>query len=237
MTQTGAAPHRILSIDIGGSGVKAIVIDQKGRPLTERTRMETPRPATPAAILRTIDRLAAAQRPFDRISLGFPGVIRKGVAYTAYNLHDRWVGFDIAAALRKRLHKPARVANDADIQGMGAVRGRGVELVLTLGTGLGSALFLDGRLVPNLEVAHHPFHKGLTYEEWLGKAGYDELGVKHWNRMLARAVAELEHLFNYDWLYLGGGNAKKVSLQGLPPNVKVVPNVLGLLGGAALWRK
>ena len=140
------------------------------------------------------------------------------------------------AALTERIGKPTRAANDADIQGWGVVDGKGVELVLTLGTGLGSAIFLDGELLPNLELGHHPFEKDKTYEERLGKAALKDAGKKKWNRRVRRAIEQLQATFNFDTLHLGGGNAKK--LEGdLPANVKIGQNVAGLLGGIALWRK
>jgi polyphosphate glucokinase len=128
-----------------------------------------------------------------------------------------------------------RVANDAEIQGLAAISGKGVELVITLGTGFGSALFVDGKLVPNLEMGHHPFRKGETYEEQLGRAALDKGGEKKWNSRLEKAITSLEHLFNYDYLYIGGGEAKKITIA-LSPNVKIVPNINGLLGGIVLWR-
>ena len=167
--------------------------------------------------------------------MGFPGVIRKGVTETAVNLHKDWIGFDLEGTLSKQLDKPVRVLNDADVQGFGAISGKGVELVVTLGTGFGSALFLNGELVPNLEVAHHPFRRGKTYEEHLGSAALEKAGRKKWQRRVLEAIASLEHLFNYDTLYIGGGNARRITLD-LPPNVKIIPNVAGLLGGIALWR-
>ena len=226
---------RTLAVDIGGSAVKALVLDDKGHALTERGRIETPRPATPKAVLCVISTLAESQGRFDRLSVGFPGVVRRGITETAPNLHARWNGFALRDALVKLLQCPARVANDADVQGFGAMSGHGVELVLTLGTGLGSALFVDGRLVPNLEVAHHPFRRGDTYEDQLGNAALVKAGKAKWNRRLRRALHALEGLFNYDRVYLGGGNAKKIVGQ-LPPNVSIVSNVAGLLGGIALWR-
>src|SRR6266404_5033539 len=169
---------KTLCVDIGGTGIKLIVADDKARPVSERARAETPQPATPLAVLRVIENLVKTQPSFDRVSVGFPGVIRNGVTETAYNLHPRWVGYNLARQLAKRLHKPVRVCNDADVQGFGAVKGRGVELLITLGTGMGCALFVDGTLVPNLELAHHPFHKGKTYEDLLGKEGLKKLGKK-----------------------------------------------------------
>ncbi|MUG96385.1 ROK family protein [Scytonema sp. UIC 10036] len=226
---------RTLSVDIGGSGVKVMVLDMKGNPLTERARTETPQPATPEAVINAIAGLAATQGEYHRVSVGFPGVVRNGVIGTAANLTPNWVGFDLARALSGRLNQPVRVINDADMQGLGAISGKGVELVVTLGTGFGSALFVNGKLVPNLEMGHHQFRKGETYEEQLKRATLDKIGREKWNRRLQRAIASLEHLFNYDYLYIGGGEANKVSIE-LPQNVKIIPNVTGLLGGIALWK-
>lgn len=230
----GEAAVQTLAVDIGGSGIKVMVLDEQGNPLTERDRLETPNPATPDAVMRAVLELAAG-KSFDRVSVGFPGVVRQGVTETAVNLHPDWVGFDFGSVLAQQLEKPVRVANDADIQGLGAVAGNGVELVITLGTGVGSALFLNGKLVPNLELGHHPFRKGETYEEQLGRAALDEIGKKRWNQRLEKAIDLLERIYNYDWLYLGGGNTKRIDFV-LPPNVKITPNVTGLLGGIALWR-
>ena len=172
---------------------------------------------------------------FDRISVGFPGVVKRGVIKTAVNLTPKWIDVDLADRLEKRLSKPVRVANDADIQGYGAISGQGVELVVTLGTGFGSALFVNGHLVPNLEIPHHPFHKGKTYEECLGRAALKKNGGKTWNRRLEKAIATLQRTFNFDQLYIGGGEAKKIKTD-LPRNAQIVPNKAGILGGIALWQ-
>ena len=227
---------RTLAIDIGGTGIKAIVLDEKGAATTERARVETPQPATPDAIIRVIAELAAKQGEFDRVSVGYPGVVRNGKTETAANLDKKWIGFDLEKALSKKLGKPARACNDADVQGFGAVSGRGVELVITLGTGLGAALFVNGTLVPNLELAHHPYRRGKTYEQMLGKKALEKTGKKKWNKRVERAIEQWEKLFNYDHLYIGGGNAKKIKFK-LPPNASTVENVAGLLGGIALWRE
>jgi polyphosphate glucokinase len=223
-----------LAVDIGGSGIKVMVLDDIGNPLTDRDRVETPSPASPPPILAAISQLAAG-KTFDRVSVGFPGVVKRGVIMTAANLDPSCIGFNLESALVQELGHPVRVINDADMQGLGAVAGTGVELVITLGTGVGSALFLNGQLVPNLELGHHPFRKGETYEEQLGRAALDSAGKKKWNDRLEKAIATLEHFFNYDTLYIGGGNAKHIAID-LPTNVKVVPNVSGLLGGIALWK-
>ena len=224
-----------LAVDIGGSGIKVILLDATGQTLGERARLKTPSPATPDAVLGAIATLAADQPAFDRVSVGFPGVVRQGVTYTAVNLDRAWVGFPLAERLTQQLKRPVKVANDADIQGLGAISGQGVELVVTLGTGFGSALFVDGHLVPNLEMAHHRFRKTESYEDQLGRAALEKVGKEKWNRRLKKAIDALEHLFNYDRLYIGGGETKNITLK-LPSNIEIVPNVLGLLGGIALWQ-
>jgi polyphosphate glucokinase len=223
-----------LAVDIGGSGLKAMLLDPAGKPLSDRQRIETPAVPSPKAVLAALDGLIKPLAKFDRVSVGFPGVTKKGVTYTAVNLHPEWMNFPLQAELEKRWKKPVRVANDASVQGYGAVKGDGVELILTLGTGLGSALFTDGKLCPGLELGHHPWKKK-TYEDYLGKRGLDKYGKKDWNKLLQEAIAQTEKLFNWDHLYLGGGNAKKIEF--LPPkNVEIVSNEAGLLGGVALWK-
>ena len=227
------APILTLAVDIGGSGTKIIILDSDGNPIGDRKRLKTPQPATPKAVIKTIMSLAEGET-FDRVAVGFPGVVHSGVTTTAVNLDSSWVGFDLATTLSDKLGKPVKVANDADIQGYGAISGKGVELVITLGTGFGSALFVGGKLVPNLEMGHHPFRKKDTYEEQLGRAALEKEGKKEWNHRLEKAISNLEKLFNYDLLYIGGGEAKKIEFS-LPDNARVVPNVAGLLGGIRLF--
>ena len=132
--------------------------------------------------------------------------------------------------------KPVRVGNDADVAGYGAIQGVGVELVLTLGTGLGGALFTEGHLVPGLEIGHHIWRKkGKTYEDYLGRRGLDNYGAVRWNRLLQEAIQTTEALFNWEHLYLGGGNTKKITFE-LPSNVTIVSNENGILGGVYLWK-
>lgn len=226
---------RTLAVDIGGSGVKCLVLNAEGEMITERLRRETPDKPTPEPVLEQILEMAGQLGEFERISVGFPGVVVDGEVRTAVNLHDDWVGFNLAQALEERTGRPTRVANDADVQGLGVIEGKGVELVLTLGTGIGSGLFVNGHLVPNLELGHHPFQKDKTYEERLGLEALREKGKSKWNERLQEAIAILDEIFNYRMLYLGGGNAKKIEFD-LPPNVRRVANIHGLLGGIALWR-
>ena len=226
---------RTLSVDIGGSGVKVMVLDVNGNSLTKKLRVETPQPASKKLVIEAILELAGMADEFERVSVGFPGVVRNGITNTAVNLHPDWIDFDLATALSVLLKKPVKVVNDADMQGLAAIYGEGVELVITLGTGFGSALFVNGKLVPNLEMGHHRFRKSETYEEQLGRAALEKVGAEKWNKRLHKAIDSLQHLFNYDYLYIGGGEAENINLD-LSANVKVIPNVFGLLGGIALWR-
>jgi polyphosphate glucokinase len=226
---------KTLAIDIGGSGIKAIVLDERGEPLTKQKRLKTPRPAIPAAVVKIIIKLASKQGQFDRASIGFPGVVRKGVIYTASNLDPSWNGINLAHLLSKEFGVPVRVANDADIHGYGTIKGHGVELVITLGTGFGSALFVNGHLVPNLELAHHPFRQNDTYEDWLGDQALKKIGQTKWNDRLAQTIDILEFIFNYDYLYIGGGNSKRITLK-LGPKAMIVANIAGLLGGITCWQ-
>ena len=221
---------------MGGSGLKASVIDDRGRLLTERARVATPVGRPPKEIVQALVRLVAPLGPYDRVSVGFPGVVRHGRIVTAPNLdHEGWSDFDLAGALARALGKPVRVANDADVQGLAVIGGKGVEMVITLGTGFGTGLYLDGRLAPHLELSHHPFRKGETYDEQLGNAARKRIGNRKWNRRVKRAIRNLRSLTNFDRLYIGGGNARKIDFA-LDPDVTVVDNKAGLRGGAVLWR-
>lgn len=224
-----------LAIDIGGTGLKALILDATGAALTERTRVETPRPATTEAVLDALVGLVKDLPSYDRVSVGFPGVVVDGVTKTAPNLDPSWEGFDLSAELGRRLHRTVRVLNDAGVQGYGVIEGHGVEMVLTLGTGLGCALYLDGAYVPNLELAHHPFRKGKTYEEYVGNAARKDVGNKKWNKRVAKVIAQVLPIWNPRKLYLGGGNAKHLKID-LPGDVEITSNVAGLLGGIALWK-
>ncbi len=233
-SQADPASPVTLAIDIGGTGLKIMTLDAMAKPVTERLRTETPIKPTPARVLDELEKLKAQAPSFDRVSAGFPGVIKSGRTLTAANLHPEWVGFDLQGALEKRWGKPVRVANDAAVQGYGAIRGEGVELVITLGTGMGSALFTRGRLAPGLELGHHPFCKRKQYEDYLGRRGLKEYGPKKWNKLLQKAIEQTAHTFNWDSLYIGGGNAKLVNFS-LPEHVSLVSNQDGLLGGIKLW--
>lgn len=234
-TEHGEA--RILAIDIGGSGLKAALLNMEGEMLTERARIDTPHPVTPDVLLKALVTLTEPFSDYQMVSVGFPGVVRKGKILTAPNLGTKELkGYDLGLALEKQLGKPVRVLNDADMQGLAAISGEGIEMVITLGTGFGSALFLDGDLAPHLEIAHLPFRDSRTYDQQLGDKARKKIGKKKWNRRVARAIKTLRILTTFDKLYIGGGNADKISFK-LDPDVQIISNEHGVKGGAWLWRK
>ncbi|HEY2856867.1 MAG TPA: ROK family protein [Terracidiphilus sp.] len=222
-----------LAIDIGGSGLKAMLLDAMGAPASERQRIPTPAIPTARAVIRDLDKLRKLLPEFDRVSVGFPGVVKRGVTWSAFNLHPSWSGFPLQHELEKRWKKPVRVANDAAIQGYGAIKGRGIEMIITLGTGMGNSIYTDGRLVA-MELGHHPWKKR-TYEDYIGRRGLDQYGKKRWNKYVLEMIEQTRNTFNWDHLYLGGGNTKKIDFK-LPENVTIVSNETGLLGGVVLWR-
>lgn len=224
-TSTSSRPLTLV-VDVGASGIKAVLLNELGDLVGRRVRRDTPSSGMPGELMDTIVALAKDFDSFDRVAVGFPGIIVDGIVQQAPNLASEWKNFNIGEVLQMRLKKPVRVANDADVQGFGAIAGKGVELVVTLGTGVGTALFTDGRLVPNLE-----FGKSKLRNEMLQKDG-----KKRWNRRLAKFVRRLEERFHFTRLYIGGGNSKKVDISLLPANVTLVSNLNGLVGGIALWR-
>jgi polyphosphate glucokinase len=227
---------RTLCIDIGGTGIKGIILDAAGAPMSERFRVKTPQPAVPEAVLGAVDEVIRALGAHERVSVGFPGVVVDGVTHTAPNLHPSWSGFPLATELGRRTERPVRAINDAGLQGLGVIEGQGTEILITLGTGMGFGLYVDGRYVPNIELAHHPFRKGKTYEERISNAVLKKIGKKRWNERVLSVVEQLGPIFNFRKLYLGGGNARYVKPEPLPENVTLVlDNTAGMRGGIRLW--
>ncbi|HXW20684.1 MAG TPA: ROK family protein [Roseiarcus sp.] len=226
-----------LAYDIGGSHLKAGVLNASGQMSTDRARVETPNPAKPDEVVAALVGLAAQLGRYDRVSIGFPGVVRGDQVLTAPNLGTaEWAHFPLGAALAKKLGKPVRMLNDASIQGLGVIRGRGLECVLTMGTGMGFALFLDGRITPHLEMSQHPIRTHKTYDEYVGEAALERIGRKQWTKRLLRVIAVLDTVINFDALYIGGGNARLIDAP-LPAKVKTVSNEAGITGGVRLWDK
>ncbi|HVC62461.1 MAG TPA: ROK family protein [Acetobacteraceae bacterium] len=224
-----------LAIDIGGTKLKASVLAVTGRMIEQPNRVDTPHPAKPDAVVAALAELVRTLGAFDRISIGFPGVVRRGRVVTAPNLGtEDWHAYALADALAERLGKPARMLNDATVQGLGVISGHGLECVITLGTGMGFALFDRGYPAPHLELSQHPVRKGMTYDQWIGDAALHEVGPKIWNRRVRKAIDIIATLVNYDTLAIGGGNAKRLDFA-LPAGVRAVSNDAGITGGIRLW--
>ena len=224
-----------LAVDIGGMSVKLLPLDEEGEPVTEALARPTPTPPTPDALFTLIHDMADTLPPHQRVSVGFPGVVKEGITLNAPNLGDElWHGVPLSEQLAQRLERPVRAVNDVDLQGLGVVRGTGVELVVTLGTGMGAALFTDGALVPNLELGHHPFRDGQTYEDLVRDSELKRIGPAEWTARVLDALEPIERLFNYDTLHLGGGNAQNIEAE-LPENVRVFTLAEALRGALKLW--
>jgi len=224
-----------LAVDIGGSSIKVLALDDQGAPVTETLSQPTPAPAEPDAVFTRIHEMADTLAPHRRVSVGFPGVVKSGVAQNAPNLGDElWRGVRLNERLTDLLQRPVRAVNDADLQGLGVVRGKGVELVLTLGTGMGSALFIDGVLVPNLELGHHPLHDDQTYEDLVRDSELKRIGPVEWTARVLNAIVQLEPIVNYDTLHLGGGNVRHLQAQ-LPDNARSFSLAEAMRGALKLW--
>lgn len=224
-----------LAIDIGGGTIKMLVLSPDGEAVSDSLSEPTPRPATPDALFALIRDMADTLPPHRRVSVGFPGIVKEGVALNAPNLgNELWDRVSLAGRLAQLLERPVRAVNDVDLQGLGVVRGRGVELVLTLGTGVGSALFTGGSLVPNLELGHHPFRDGKTYEDLLRDTELKRIGPTEWTDRVIGALEQLAPIFNYDLLHLGGGNVLNLKAA-LPSNTRVFTLAEAMRGALVLW--
>jgi polyphosphate glucokinase len=215
--------RRVLAIDVGGTHVKTRVSGQ-----TETRAFESGPTLTPARMIARVRRLTRDLK-YDVVSIGYPGVVVHGkIATDPVNLGKGWVGFDF----RKAFGKPTQVMNDAAMQAIGSYEG-GRMLFLGLGTGLGSALIVDGTVAP-LELAHLPYKGTRSYEEFVGDRGRRRLGPKKWRRVVADVVQQLSRALEADYVVIGGGNARK--LKKLPKNARLGNNEFAFLGGFRVWR-
>lgn len=255
----GIAPHAsgstnapvaplTLCVDIGGTGLKAAVLDADAKIVADRVRVATTYPLPPADLVAALGALVKPLPDFDRVSVGFPGVVRKGRVLTAPHfvtesgpgspvvaqLLAAWTGFALAEVLSESFGKETRVANDADLQGLAVIAGHGLELVVTLGTGVGTGLFLDGSVAPHLELAHAPFRKSQSYNEQLGDATMQRIGMAKWRKRLLEALDNFHVLLNFDTCFIGGGNARHAEGH-VDKRFVIVDNVAGILGGIKLW--
>lgn len=228
------------------------MLDASGTPHSPALREPTVYPLSPQSLLDVVASLVDRLPPFDRITLGMPGMIRHGVVVTTPHyitkagprtrvlpqLRTEWEGFDMRAAVEHRWGTPALVLNDAEVHGAGSVTATGVECILTLGTGLGSAMFDGGRLAPHLELSQAPLRWGLTYDDYIGEHERMRLGDSHWSRRVRRVVEALRPVIAWDRLYLGGGNSRRLVAtvrDRLGEDVVIVPNSAGIVGGVRAW--
>lgn len=228
------------------------MLDAAGTMHVPPVRVPTPYPLPPERLVATVVELARDLPDADRATVGMPGMIRHGVVIATPHYVTRsgprsrvepellaaWAGRDVEAALAEALGYPVLVLNDAEVHGAGVVSGSGLELVLTLGTGLGSALYDGGMLAPHLELSHAPVRWGVTYDAYLGEHERRRLGDGAWSRRVRRAVEGLRPVVLWDRLYLGGGNSRRIRpavLEALGDDVVVVPNSAGIVGGVRAW--
>lgn len=243
-------PHdvRTLSIDVGGSGIKASVLDSVGALLVDRVRMDTPYPCPPELLVASIVELISPLPRAHRASIGFPGLVRDGrvievpsLSRPSYDgdadpsLAAQWHGFDLGHELAHVLDIPTLVVNDADMQACAVVEGSGMEFVLTLGTGVGTALFHEGHLLPHLELSHGPFRDGQTFDIALGNVERKRIGKKRWIGRVREAIMNFDEMIVFDRIYVGGGNAKHLEPSDVGPKGMIVPNSAGVIGGVMLW--
>ncbi|MCM2678456.1 polyphosphate--glucose phosphotransferase [Echinimonas agarilytica] len=238
---------QILGVDIGGSGIKGAVVDSVTGELTsERIRIPTPQPATPQAVSETVAEISRQLKWNGLIGCGFPAAIQQGVARTAANIDDSWLNCNVQDTLQKATGLPCYVANDADVAGLAEMRFgagknyQGTVFMVTIGTGLGTALFVNGQLVPNTELGHLLDHKG---REWEHRASdfarkNDDLSWDKWAERFNQYLTHLEQLFWPDVFILGGGASKKFDkfADAISVNAPVVTaeslNQAGIIGAA-----
>jgi polyphosphate glucokinase len=240
-----------LSIDVGGSGLKAAVVDVDGTLRTERVRIPTPYPCPPDVLVKTLTGLVeplVAQHIATRTSVGIPGMVRGGrvlsvtpLARRVYggprepDLIEAWSDYPLADALTASTGLPTKVVNDADMQGCAVVEGVGFEFVVTLGTGVGTAVFNNGHLLPHMELSHTPFRDGLTIDAMIGNHNREQIGDKKWVKRVREAIDVFDDLLWFDRLYVGGGNAKLLTAEDVGPKGRIVPNKAGIIGGVRVW--
>jgi polyphosphate glucokinase len=240
-TAKTAAPERrnvarpvTLAIDVGGSHLKAALLGATGHLVSDRLRVDTPDPLTPKRLLDALVEIAQSLDAHDRVSVGINGLVHAGRIYAIPVTADPdFRGFDLVGRYRRRIRRPVRVLNDAQMHGLGFIRGRGVEVAITLGTGLGSAVFIDGKLGPHVQFLASAGSEDLKGGDY-GDLALEALGRKKWSRRVERLIDLLRRLTNFDHLYVGGGNAGKLKLD-LPGDVSRGDNSAALLGAVRMW--
>lgn len=237
-----------LCIDVGGTGLKAALVSLDGEMVSERVKIKTPYPCPPAKLVSSLQKLVDGIGAYDRISVGFPGLVRGGIvsnvpalSRATYDgdadpeLRAQWRGFDLGHALQDAFDKPLRLANDADVQGSAVIEGKGFEFVMTLGTGIGTAVFQDGILIPHLELSHALYRTGMDFDQAIGNAARKRIGNTRWRSRVLKAITIFDEFLFFDVCHIGGGNAARIADMELPDRCRIVSNTAGLLGGVRLW--
>lgn len=237
-----------LCIDIGGTGLKAALVSLDGTMLSERVKIKTPYPCPPEKLTAKLLELTRDLGEFERVSVAFPGLVRAGIVGNVPSLSratydgdadpvltELWHGYDLRAALATAFDKPLRVANDADVQGSAVIEGKGFEFVMTLGTGVGTAIFQDGVLIPHLELSHALFRTDTDFDAAIGNAARKRIGNTRWRARVLKAIQIFDDFLFFDACHIGGGNAARLAEMQLPPKCRIVSNTAGLVGGVRLW--
>jgi polyphosphate glucokinase len=214
---------KVLVIDVGGTHIKVLATGHR-----HAIKIASGKTMTPRQMVRDV-RKATADWSYEVVAIGYPGAVLRGKPVSEpRNLGGGWIGFNF----RKAFGRPVRLINDAAMQALGDYKG-GRMLFIGLGTGLGTALIVDGVLEP-MELAHLPYKKHCTYEEYVGKSGLKRLGKKKWRRAVTDVVTRLKAALQVEDVVVGGGNAKL--LRKLPPGVRIADNAKAFTGGFRLWR-
>jgi len=242
------------AIDCGGLSLKASVLDGAGTLHAKPLSLPTPYPLSPTRFIEALEELSSQLPNFDRITVGMPGMIRHGVVVnTPHYITTRgprtridpelkrlWQGFDIQCAISSHFQRPALVLNDAEVHAAGLISGSGLEVVMTLGTGLGFSIFDGGRLAPHFELSHAPIRRSTSYDTWIGEHERRRLGDTFWSRRVRLMIEDLRPVFWWDRLYIGGGNSRRIKpdvVAKLGDDVVIVSNTAGILGGVRAWEQ
>lgn len=242
-----------LSVDCGGGGIKASVLDKRGTMVAPSLRVPTPYPLPPEKLIQIVEDFRTEfKAETDRITVGMPGMIRHGVVISTPHYVCRsgprtrvlpemvqaWENFDLAGALEQQTSLPSLVLNDAEVAGAGVISGTGMEMIITLGTGLGNSIWDGGRLAPHMELSHMVARWGLLFDDYVGEPERVRMGDAHWSRRVRRVVGVLRDAIMWDRLYLGGGNSAHIVesvRKTLGEEVVIVPNDAGIRGGVRAW--
>ena len=241
-----------LTVDCGGTGIKASIFNDRGQLIRDLPYLRTPYPLEPNLLIEIIKSFLISDISINRLTVGLPGMIRDGkIVFIPHyinkngprgavdqQLKKAWHGFDMKSGLQKKLKLPTLVLNDAEVHAAAVISGIGLETVLTFGTGLGSAIFNNGQLAPHLEISHATIRYGKSIDAWIGEISRRRMGNQLWSRRVKALIGELYPMIIWDKLYIGGGNSSRISksaLKSFDYKVKIIPNSAGVAGGVKAW--